>query len=596
MCRISGIINSSFSPEFLQVKIKQMCTILQHGGPDDEGFYISPDYPVVLGHRRLSLIDLSEAGHQPMSYAEERYYISFNGEIYNYLELKDELIQAGCNFRTHSDTEVILAAFSVWGTKSFSRLNGMFAFALWDNYKGRLYLVRDSMGIKPLYYAITKEGIAFASEIRALKALDYLQQENEKWQVYLMAYGHLPEPITTLQKVKPLAKGSFLEYNITGSNRTETFFYYTYPEEINNRGEALELVKDKLQKAVKRHLISDAPIGVFVSGGLDSSIIALLANRSETTQLKTLSIFFQEAVYSEKKYQDLLQENLKCMQYQHLLKEEEFHTYFPSILKAMDQPSCDGINTWFISKYARENGLKAVLSGIGGDELYGGYPSFKRMRTVSLLKDLPKSLLETGKTSNIKRWRRLAYLALNGVAGEYLFLRGQFIPNEIANVLGINEKEVWEILKEQPQLPNINNLSLPNQASWIESNMYMQNQLLHDSDVMSMAHGLEIRVPFLDKEFSTLSFNIKSEIKYSGAKGKQMLIDSFKDILPRSIWDKPKMGFSFPFREWFLNNEYIKETVASKDSSNYKKFVSGKMHWSQLLMLFFIYNRDIGNA
>ncbi|MDQ2719727.1 MAG: asparagine synthase (glutamine-hydrolyzing) [Bacteroidota bacterium] len=571
--------------------VKEMCTIMKHGGPDDEGIYADEEQHVVLGHRRLSLIDLSASGHQPMGYAEGRYQISFNGEIYNYRELKAELIKAGYPFKTGSDTEVILAAFAAWGTEAFAKLNGMFAFALWDHVNARCYLVRDASGIKPLYYAATSEGLAFSSEIKGFRPIPYLQEENEVWPVYLMAYGHLPEPVTVLKKVQPLQKGSFLCYDAhSGKSRTEPFRQFHFAETISNKREAIFLLKESLQKSVQRHLISDAPIGVFLSGGLDSGIIALLANADQQTRLNTLSLFFEEDEFSEKKYQDLLLQNMFCKRNQHLLKEEEFHEHLPGIIEAMDQPSCDGINTWFISKYARENGLKAVLSGIGGDELYGGYPSFNRMQKVNLLENIPRQLLNSGKYTGLKKLRRLGYLSLGGAVGKYLFLRGQFIPFEIARQLNIAEEQVWKILGEQPVCENIENLSSYNQSSWIELNMFMQNQLLRDVDVMSMAHGIEIRVPFLDKEFVDLSMHISDNVKSEGRFPKQLLIDTFKNMLPEATWNRPKMGFGFPFKKWLANDHFV-QSIISPDSSDYKQFVSGNMHWSKFLSLALIKNR-----
>lgn len=562
-----------------------MCNILKHGGPDDEGVFSSEKHHLVLGHRRLSLIDLSQCGHQPMSYAGDKFEISFNGEIYNYRELKAELKKSGYTFKTESDTEVILAAFAAWGAASFNRLNGMFAFALWDNQNKKLYLVRDSAGIKPLYYSITAHGLAFASEIKGFKPIPYLQEENNLWQVYLMAYGHLPEPITVLKHVQPLTKGSFLCYDVqNGIGKVASFRKNYSTDTINNRAEAISLIKDSLYQSVKRHLIADAPIGVFLSGGLDSGIIALLANLDKQTKLNTLSLFFEDHEFSEKKYQDILLENLLCARNQYLLKEEEFHENLPGIIQAMDQPSCDGFNTWFISKYAKENGLKAALSGIGGDELYGGYPSFNRIKKVNLLETLPGELLRSGKFSGLKKLRRLGYLSLGGATGKYLFLRGQFIPFEIARHLNIAEEQVWKLLKEQPLCEDITKLGARNQAGWFETHLYMQNQLLRDADVMSMAHGIEIRTPFLDKEFIELSHQINSKIKYAGQRPKQLLIDSFKDILPEPIWKRPKMGFGFPFKKWLANNEYAKNII-TPGNKDYKRFIDGSMHWSQFLAL-----------
>jgi asparagine synthase (glutamine-hydrolysing) len=564
--------------------VKEMCQILKHGGPDDEGVYADDEQHLVLGHRRLSLIDLSNCGHQPMSYAGGRYEISFNGEIYNYKELKSELQRAGACFKTNSDTEVILAAFATWGTASFDRLNGMFAFALFDKENKKLYLVRDPSGIKPLYYAATKEGLAFASEIRGFKPIPYLQEENDLWPVYLMAYGFLPEPVTTLKKVRPVAKGAYVCYDVK-TNSCKTFFYkiYQYAEELGNREEVVEKIKDTLTQAVKRNLIADAPLGVFLSGGIDSGIIALLASKSSDTDLNTLSIYFNDKRFSEKKYQDILLDKLGVQHNQFLLSEAEFHKSLPDVFDSMDQPGSDGINTWFISKYAHQNGLKAVLSGIGADELYGGYPSFDRIHKVLVLEKFPNRLLNAGKYTSLRKLRRVGYLSLGGATGKYLFLRGQFIPAEIATHLNMDEAEVWDILQDVPKYDNISILSPENQASWMETNIYMQNQLLRDADTMSMAHGVEIRVPFLDTGFVNLAVKIKSIVKYGGQRNKQLLIDTFKDVLPEPIWNRTKMGFSFPFKEWFSKNEFVKDCIDS--DRIYQKFISGNLHWTQYLTL-----------
>ena len=573
-----------------------MCAIMKHGGPDDEGIYSDESHHLVLGHRRLSLIDLSASGHQPMSYASGRFMISFNGEIYNYLEIKEELLKESFAFKTGSDTEVIMAAFAAWGTHSFEKLNGMFAFALWDKQESKLFLVRDPSGIKPLYYALTDEGLAFSSEIRGFKPIPWLQEENVEWPVFFLAYGHLPEPVTILKKVKPLQKGTYLCFDSnTEKCESRKFKQFHFADNIIQRKEAVHLIREDLQKSVNRHLIADAPIGVFLSGGVDSGIISLLASADKKATLNTLSLHFEENEYSEKKYQDILLQTMNCKSSQHLLKEEEFNEHLPGILEAMDQPSCDGINTWFISKYAKENGLKAVLSGIGGDELYGGYPSFSRMKKVNLLKKLPKSVLLSGKYTGVKALKRLCYLSIDGRAGEYLFLRGQFIPSEIAHHLNMDENEVWRILSGQPIFDKSRHLNSFDEASWIELNMFMQNQLLRDVDVMGMAHGIEIRVPFLDKEFVGLSMNINSRLKAEGPLPKQLLIDSFKDILPEAIWNRPKMGFGFPFKKWLANNDFVKAIISPEDA-NYKSFVSGSMHWSQFLSLLLIKNRGISHG
>ncbi|MFT3679136.1 MAG: asparagine synthase (glutamine-hydrolyzing) [Ferruginibacter sp.] len=584
MCRIAGAINNPSAITTTTSTVKEMCGVLKHGGPDDEGIYVNEASGLVLGHRRLSVIDLSANGHQPMCYLS-RYVISYNGELYNYPELKQELTLLGYHFKTETDTEVILAAYSAWGTKSFTRFIGMFALAIWDDTEQVLLLARDASGIKPLYYMLTEEGITFASEIKAFHCFDNLPEQNRNWPVFLMAYGHLPEPVTIYKNVKPLEKGSCLVYNYKSrSVKTDHFYYFNIIEKITEKDTAVKLIQEQLDMAVKRHLISNAPIGVFLSGGLDSSIIAKLAN-NHVDNLNTLSIYFEKSEYSEKKFQDILKNELSCTHNQHLLTENEFHAFLPAVINAMDLPCGDGINTWFISKYAKEAGLKVVLSGLGADELFGGYPSFDRIRTALLLQKMPGSLLKSLRITNTKKLRRLAYLSLPGAAGRYLFLRGQFVPSQIARHLDASEHEIWQILEHEPVLPYIDYLTPENQVSWMETNMYMQNQLLRDADTMGMAHGVEIRVPFLDTAFLKLAFKISSAVKYDGHHSKQLLIDSFAGMLPESIWKRPKMGFSFPFREWLSNERYAAEVDSSSEKDAHAKLISGQMHWSQFFTL-----------
>jgi len=595
MCRIAGMVHLGFPVSTIEQWVGEMCQLQLHGGPDDGGIYSAPNDHLVLGNRRLALIDLSHEGHMPMQY-QNRYYITYNGEIYNFLTLKKELQALGHQFSNHTDTEVILAAFAQWNTQAFARLKGMFAFALWDLEEKELFLVRDPAGIKPLYYATSSSCLVFASEIRAFKPIQSLQQQNREWPVYLMAYGHVPEPVSTLKDVKPLHKGCFLKYELrnNGNQSVQSFAHYSYSSQIEDKQESIKLARNTLKQSVQRHLLADAPVGVFLSGGLDSGIVATLSANEKKASLNTLSIYFEEPEYSEKKYQDLLIDKLQCNHHQYLLKEEEFHRSFPDILSSMDMPSCDGINTWFISKYAASQGLKAVLSGLGGDELFGGYPSFNRIRAASILHSLPDVLTNAGKRSSSKHLNRMAYLRMKGIKGLYLFLRGHYSPYEIARQLGSYEKDIWDILNNQPILSDISNIDEKNQASWMEFNLYMQNQLLRDADVMSMIHGVEIRVPFLDDESIRLAFRIKPTVKFEGPRAKQFLINSFTNELPEPIWNRPKMGFSFPFAKWLSSSSYVKELMETSNlpsKDNYHKFMNGKLHWSHMMSLIIMRNR-----
>jgi asparagine synthase (glutamine-hydrolysing) len=594
MCRISGIVHAELPLPAIREMVETMCRLQKHGGPDDGGIYCAEADNLVLGNRRLALFDLSSAGHQPMQYAN-RYWITYNGELYNFPELKETLKSLGHQFVSHTDTEVILAAYSQWGTQSFAMFKGMFAFALWDSQEKELLLVRDAAGIKPLYYTREENGIAFASEVRALKLLPGSKEKNHNWPVYLMAYGHMPEPVTTLNNVYPLPKGYFLKYDLQKKRfLLQNFKHYSYHPKVFDEQQAIGSIREKLGISVGRHLLADAPIGIFLSGGVDSGILSILASKAGKGKLSTLSLYFDEASYSEKKYQDILIKQLGCQNEQHLLKESEFHDNFPGILNAMDMPCNDGINSWFISKYAKELGLKAVLSGIGGDELFGGYPSFNRMKIAALLHRLPSFSINMVSRSSRKQFNRLSYLNMDGIKGVYLFLRGHFAPVEIAKQLDATEREVWNLLNDIPVFPDLPNLPLKEQASWMEWNIYMQNQLLRDADVMGMANGVEIRVPFLDDDFIKLVFSIDPALKYKpGNKPKPLLIDAYKSELPEAIWNRPKMGFSFPFTEWLGKNSYVKDLMENSGRNtklNYSLFMKGGLHWSQLMSLILINN------
>ena len=568
-------------PEALLHAAGQMGAVMRHGGPDDSGTRMIADGRGCLIHRRLSVIDLSENGHQPMQFADGRYSISYNGEIYNFHELRADLEQLGCRFLTLSDTEVILAAHHYWGTAGYARFKGMFAFALYDHQEGLLTLARDPSGIKPLYYTHQAGRLVFASEMRAFKVVPGMTESRADWPVFLLAYGHLPEPVTTLRAVRPVPKGCYLHYRPDHDSLQEgQFGRFSFIEKISHPQEAVEQVRTQLREAVKRHLVSDAPLGVFLSGGLDSGIIALLAAGLQE-RLRTLSINFTESAYSEKFFQDELAEKLAGEHHGYLLTQEEFHAHLPEAWDAMDLPGCDGINTWVISRFARPCGGKAVLAGIGGDELLGGYPSFSRIRRARMLSQLPAKALR--KLQDLSgKYKRISYLSIPTPAGKYLFLRGHFVPREIAAILDAEESSVWRLLEDIPVLPDTSHLSAGNEASWLEINLYMQNQLLRDADVMSMAHGIEIRVPFLDTDFLRTVLKIQSDIKYKKSVSKHLLVEAFRGELPRGVWNRPKMGFTFPFKEWFSDPRY-RYTAGKEDY--HRQLCRGELHYSQFITL-----------
>ncbi|MEO6850084.1 MAG: asparagine synthase (glutamine-hydrolyzing), partial [Mucilaginibacter sp.] len=497
MCRIAGIISNRLTIEESREKVRMMCNALKHGGPDDEGIFCSDKTNLVFGHRRLSIIDLSKNGHQPMADIDKKAWITFNGEIYNYLELKEKLLAQGARFYSNTDTEVIIQAYLYWGMASFSKLRGIFAFALYDIAKGLTYLVRDSSGVKPLYYHIQDGQLSFASEVRALKKSGVAAEPDPAWQIRFLAYGHLPEPYTTLKNVYSLPKGEFLCWH----HAKCTYEMHSYHVEknipvIDDAEEAKDAINKALKFAINRQLMADAPIGVFLSGGIDSSLITLLANKRKEAQLKTISIYFNEKTYDERIYQNLILKEIEGEKYAHLVKQEDFEEFLPNIISDMDMPTTDGINTWFISKYAHEDGLKAVLSGVGADELFGGYPSFNRIKYLKNLRKFPQLLFTTANYLTSDRYKKLSFLTYHHPLADYLLLRGHYAPMDIAEILDIDLSEVEDVLFNNKQLPYITNYD-EQDAAWFETNLYMQNQLLRDTDVMGMSHALEVRVPFL---------------------------------------------------------------------------------------------------
>lgn len=591
MCRIAGICNYTEQLDNLELIVTNMCNIMSNGGPDDFGLH-AINQNTIFGHRRLSLIDLSDAGHQPMLY--QNFVITFNGEIYNFLSLKETLSKLGYQFSSHTDTEVILVGYAHWGTKIFEKLEGMFAFALHDKNLGLTYLVRDQVGIKPLYYSTEQQQLSFASEVRAFKHQKLTTIENKDWKTYFLAFGHIPHPYTTLNGVYALTGGTYLEWNHQLKTHEIVSYNKQNPtEKITTIAEAKELVKETLQKAVKDHLIADAPIGVFLSGGIDSSIITLLANQISGENLKTLSINFEEDEFSEAKYQTLISQKIEGIHQSYLVKEQDFSTHFDTIVQAMDQPSNDGINSWFVNKYAKENGLKAVLSGIGADELLGGYPSFKRVGLIKKIKLLPKTIIKLAGQLPSERLKRIYYLSYENPIGEYLFLRGFFAPQSIAKIIGVSKNDI-DRLFEQFHLPDeVASLKDGERISWFETNLFMKNQLLKDTDFMSMNHGVEVRVPFLDQNFLRTVSNIDGKIKFNQSQPKALLIESFKNILPRAIWDRPKMGFTFPLQEWFKHQQKVTDQSLYADNpyslALIKKFKQGKLHWSKAFALYQVF-------
>lgn len=545
---------------------------MKHRGPDDEGIFA--DEKIALGHRRLSIIDLSAAGHQPMYSPDGRYQIVYNGEIYNYKELKFELqrVNSGSNqqayfFHTNTDTEVIIAAYLRWGTECVQHFNGMFAFAIWDNQNKELFIARDRLGIKPLYYFFSNGIFAFSSEIRSLLASGLLPRKLDSDSLIdYLRYQTVHAPDTIVKGVKMLMPGHFIEMK---NEQLKIKKYWSLTEN------SLEQSKDKsyeevckdvnilLTKAVERRLIADVPFGAFLSGGIDSSAIVGLMSKVSTEKIKTFSVTFDESEFSESKYAQLIAKKFNTDHHEIKLKPADFISQLPNALVAMDHPSGDGPNTFIVSKATKEAGITMALSGLGGDELFAGYDVFKRVLDI-----------------NKKTWLNYIPHFARLISGSALLKFKPGIASEkIAELLkqpSINFNSFYplsrQVLMDKQILKIINLKELPaNQVKLIISEIqqstinqqltttsiaeiytYMQNVLLRDTDQMSMAHALEVRVPFLDYTLVKYVLSLPDKHKYPHTP-KKLLIDSLGDLLPPEIVNRKKMGFTFPWKQWMKN-------------------------------------------
>ncbi|MFY7964243.1 MAG: asparagine synthase (glutamine-hydrolyzing) [Chitinophagaceae bacterium] len=588
MCRIAAILSKNVKT--LDSNIGVMSNAMHRGGPDDYGCLVNEQLGYALGHRRLSIIDLSSAGHQPMIDEKNKIEIVFNGEIYNYKILKEELQKFGHIFSSESDTEVLIKGYKQWGAEDLlNKVKGMFAFVLIDLENKIFLAARDHAGIKPLYVAREADEIFFSSEIRAIKALDKNWEENPNWPIWFLTYGFLPEPITTLQNVKQIPRGHYITIDL--ETRKETLARYCSYEYNNNivpYAEAVEKTRKLVDESIKRHLIADVPVGVFLSGGIDSSILAIIAQQQLTSPVETISIYFDDEKFSEKEYQEIIIKKTGVKHHLYKVTKDEFLASWNEIYDSIDQPSTDAINTHFICKFARQNGLKVVLSGLGADEIFGGYPSVKRapklntyLRFAMLNKFLPSSIIGSYPRKKIE------FLSKKIASSEYLLYRGLFAPTDVAKILNIKEADVWKELSTFSFQEDTLNLSAQNKATYYETAIYMQNQLLRDSDTQSMWYGLELRVPFLDRDLMNYVNNLHPSVKFPEiqTKPKPLLVDAYINDLPRQIWDRPKKGFTFPFENWFAYMNIFKNQQIIPIWA-YENFKKGKLNFSRIWAIF----------
>ncbi|MES2618282.1 MAG: asparagine synthase (glutamine-hydrolyzing) [Bacteroidota bacterium] len=555
MCGITGVAGHS-DKDIATAAVHRMNDALQHRGPDDAGVFA--DDKLVLGHRRLSIIDLSQAGHQPMLSADKSCWIVFNGEIYNFNTLKQQL--SDYPFQTHTDTEVIIAAYQKWGDDFVQYLDGMFAIALYDVNKGSLMLVRDRLGVKPLYYAITEEGtLLFASEIRSILASGMIKRSLNTQALgnYLTFQSTIGQQ-TLINGVKMMDAGTygifknghltFQHYwQISAAQREDHMPY----ENVKND------VRNLVMEAVGKRLIADVPLGAFLSGGIDSSAV-VAAMKAHSSDVNTFNINFSEENFSEAKYARMIANKFGTKHTQIDLQPSDFMALIPQALLSLDYPSTDGANTYVVSKAVKDAGISVAISGIGGDEWFGGYPVFKMLNghTFDKYKKLPLSLrrivaggLRTF-NHNYSKDKQLELLS-GSISDEtaYYAIRKLFSGSQISTIL--NEYDGFDNT-HYPKSSHYSDISV---SEW---NNYLMPVLLRDTDQMGMAHALEIREPLLDYKLVNYVLSLPDHYK-NGATPKSLFVDAMGDLLPAEIVNRPKMGFVLPWEKWL--KQEMKSTV-----------------------------------
>ena len=581
MCGIAGLISSNVSLEQRQLAVERMCESMRHRGPDDRG--ILDLGPATLGMRRLAVIDPA-GGHQPMTSACGRYHLVFNGCIYNHGELRNELAAVGYPFRSRCDTEVLLAAFVRWGEGCLRRLRGMFAFAVWDGAEQCLFLARDAFGIKPLYYEqdVATGQLVFASELNALLASGMVRGRIDAQSVVeYLAYLAVPAPRTIYQGISNLRPGHWARFSRGGID-VQPWWHFPAAEAAtacHTKQEFATELRARLADTVQAHRIADVPVGAFLSGGLDSSGIVALMTRAGAARLKTFSIVFEEAAFSEAAPARLAARVLGTEHHETLLTGRQVAGDLDRLLRAFDQPTGDGINTYYVSQAARAGGVTVALSGLGGDELFGGYPSFRDLprieRWLPLWRLLPLPLRD-GVTRRLARrgvrGRKLAdFLRHARNLGELCSLQrrvfstalgGSLLRPEVCAALGVADCHHPLLASLSAELTGADRFQTI--SAW-ELCTYMADVLLRDSDIMSMRHSLELRVPFVDRPLIEWLWRQPTEFKNDLRQAKSALADALRNLLPAEIRQRPKRGFTLPFAVWMRRElrPFLDDTLAT---------------------------------
>jgi len=574
MCGIFGI--AARNAQIPAGLLERGTQSLAHRGPDDSGTIILRDttasVEIGLGNRRLAILDLSPLGHQPMQDPETGNWIIYNGEIYNFREVRDELEKSGTRFASHSDTEVLLKSYARWGETCLSKFRGMFAFAIWDASQHSLFVARDPMGIKPLYYASAGSFFIFASEVRSLLGTGLLPSRiDPAGLTNYLTFGSSYDPLTLIEGIRALPAGHCLTWK---DGVVQPSSYWDLVDDPPSDAEASPWVpaanehlaaarlQPILEEAVRMQLVSDVPVGVFLSGGIDSSALVSILSHGGVTP-STFSIVFREADFSEAQHSRAVAARFRTDHHEIEVSQSDVLVAIPDAVGAMDLPTMDGVNTYFVSREARKAGVKVALSGLGGDEVFAGYSSFRTIPRFERMARRWKNVPDVGRggiasmfaalTPDSDQNRKLALLMYDEgrEIHPYFVSRMLFTPEQCRVLLQDGDSSVFKAASESQydRLSRALRLDPVNRVSYLESRCYMLNTLLRDSDFMSMSQGLELRVPLIDHQVAKAVLALPGKWKLNGTP-KKLLVDALRQPLPDVIVHRPKRGFTLPFEHW----------------------------------------------
>ncbi|MTW84639.1 asparagine synthase (glutamine-hydrolyzing) [Virgibacillus dakarensis] len=581
MCGFIGMIrNHPSMPNEETIHVfEQQNNIITHRGPDDEGYF--HDEYVSFGFRRLSIIDI-ESGQQPLSYDDEKIWLIFNGEIYNYVELREDLIKEGYSFATESDTEVIAALFAKHKEQAFTYLRGMFSILVWDKENETLYGARDPFGIKPLFYRETEEGTIFASEKKSISLMMEKEEVSDEALQHYLSFQFVPEPLTMTTGIKKVEPGHYFVKKPGQALSFTRYWHATFNPVLMDKQDWIKRIQDVMYDSVNVHMRSDVPVGSFLSGGIDSTLIVAMAREFNPT-IKTFSVGFEREGFSEVDVAKETAEKLNVENISYIISPEEYVDKLPKIMWHMDDPLADPacVPLYFVAREARKH-VTVVLSGEGSDELFGGYNIYREPESLKLFESIPrpaKNLLA-----------RVADVLPEGVRGKSFLERGTTPLREryIGNAKMFEDEEKRQILQHYNEnlsyreitgklFDNVANYPLVNQMQYVDIHTWMRGDILLKADRTTMANSLELRVPFLDKEVFRVASEIPVDLKIANGTTKSLLREASRGIVPDHVLDRKKLGFPVPIRHWLKNelNGWAKQLIHESETDHllYKSFI-----------------------